>query len=89
MDDEMDERTRREVASGHPVVVVHFDKDHSIIREERYNMENVHLDTWRLEQLARAFYPDIVAFFETPEGQREFEKWQAEQEKKHSQQGKK
>ena len=28
-----------------------------------------------LEALARAFYPDIIAFFDSEEGQREYEEW--------------
>lgn len=28
-----------------------------------------------LEILARAFLPDIIAFFETEEGRKEFEEW--------------
>ena len=28
-----------------------------------------------LESFARAIYPDIIAFFESEEGQREYEEW--------------
>lgn len=28
-----------------------------------------------LESLARAFYPDIIALFDSEEGQREYEEW--------------
>lgn len=28
-----------------------------------------------LEKLARCFLPDIIAFFETEEGRREYEEW--------------
>lgn len=28
-----------------------------------------------LESFARALYPDIIAFFESEEGQREYEEW--------------
>lgn len=28
-----------------------------------------------LESYARAIYPDIIAFFESEEGQREYEEW--------------
>ena len=34
-----------------------------------------------LEALARCFLPDIQAFFESEEGQREFAEWKAQQEK--------
>ena len=33
-----------------------------------------------LEALARCFLPDIQAFFESEEGQREFAEWKAQQE---------
>ena len=35
-----------------------------------------------IESLARNFLPQIVAFYETEEGQKEFEEWKKEQEKK-------
>ena len=33
-----------------------------------------------LETVARCILPDIIAFYETEEGQREFEEWKAQQE---------
>ena len=35
-----------------------------------------------LEAIARCLLPDIIAFYETEEGIREFEEWKKEQEKK-------
>ena len=35
-----------------------------------------------IKEIARCLVPDIIAFFETEEAQREFEEWKAEQEKK-------
>ena len=35
-----------------------------------------------IETVARCLWPDIQAFFESEEGQREFAEWKAEQEKK-------
>ncbi len=32
-----------------------------------------------VEAIVRAFYPAIVAFFETAEGKREFEEWKSKQ----------
>lgn len=32
-----------------------------------------------IEKFARCVYPDIVAFYQSEEGQREFAEWQAEQ----------
>ena len=34
-----------------------------------------------LEALARTFLPDIIAFYETEEGRREFREWKQEQER--------
>ena len=33
-----------------------------------------------LESIVRAFFPTVVAFFETEEGNREFEEWKAKKE---------
>jgi len=38
-----------------------------------------------LESLARCFLPDIIAFYETEEGQEYFAQWKAEREKKKAQ----
>ena len=32
-----------------------------------------------IESLARCFWPDILAYYESEEGQREFAEWQAKQ----------
>ncbi len=34
-----------------------------------------------VEALVRTFLPDIIAFFESKEGRREFEEWEREQER--------
>ena len=38
-----------------------------------------------IEKFARCVYPDIVAFYQSEEGQREFAEWQAEQAAKKAQ----
>ena len=38
-----------------------------------------------LESFARAILPDIIAFYETEEGQEYFAQWKAEREKKKAQ----
>jgi hypothetical protein len=40
-------------------------------------INNSILPDHEIERIARCFYPDIVAFFESEEGQREFEEWRA------------
>ena len=37
-----------------------------------------------IKEIARCLVPDIIAFFETKEARREFEKWKIEQEKKNT-----
>ena len=34
---------------------------------------------YKIEAIARCFLPDILAYYESEEGQREFAKWQQEQ----------
>lgn len=41
-----------------------------------------------LEALVRTFLPDIIAFYETEEGRREFREWKQEQERLKQQSGK-
>lgn len=36
---------------------------------------------YELEALARAFLPDIIAFYESEEGQRKFREWKQEEER--------
>ena len=36
---------------------------------------------YELESLARTFLPDIIAFYESEEGQRRFSEWKQEQER--------
>lgn len=36
-----------------------------------------YLPKYEIEAIVRAFYPAIAAFFETEEGNREFEEWKA------------
>ena len=36
-----------------------------------------------LEIIARCFLPDIIAFFETEEGNREYEEWKRQREKEN------
>ena len=35
---------------------------------------------YELEKLANCFLPDIIAFFETEEGRREYEEWKQQRE---------
>lgn len=39
-----------------------------------------------IDTVARCLWPDIVAFFESEEGQKEFEAWKRQQDKEHMEQ---
>ncbi len=47
-------------------------------------INNTSIPEHAIEKFARCVFPDIQAFFETEEGQREFAEWQAEQAKKRA-----
>ena len=44
-----------------------------------HNLENIYLDPYGVEAIARTILPDIQAYYQTEEGNAAFEKWQAEQ----------
>ena len=69
----------REKMSKIPYMILQFDKDGNTVHEESHNMENIYLDPYAIEGIARSILPDIQAYFQTEEGQAEFEKWQTEQ----------
>lgn len=70
------------IADGVPMTIAHFDKDGVVTHTESYNLENVHLDHYGAEAIARAILPDIIAYYEDPANVAEFERWQAEQRAK-------
>jgi len=39
----------------------------------------LHIPQQEIDALARCLLPDIIKFFESPEGQKEFEEWKAQQ----------
>lgn len=39
-----------------------------------------YLPKYEIEAIVRAFFPAVAAFFETEEGNREFEEWKAKKE---------
>ncbi len=49
-------------------------------RKKLINKTNIPQHT--IESIARCIFPDILAFYESEEGQREFAEWKAEQEKR-------
>ena len=62
-----------------PYTVLQFNEDGKVVNEVSHNLENIYLDPYGVEAIARTILPDIQAYFQTEEGQAEFEKWQTEQ----------
>ena len=44
-------------------------------------VNNTNIPQHEIEKIARCLLPDIYAYYESEEGQREFSAWQAQQEK--------
>ena len=49
-------------------------------------INNTSFPDYAIESFARAVWPDLLAFFESEEGQREFAAWKENQEKKKTDQ---
>lgn len=62
-----------------PYTVLQFNEDSRVVNEVSHNLENIYLDPYRVEAIARTILPDIQAYYQTEEGNAAFEKWQAEQ----------
>lgn len=45
-------------------------------------VNNTNIPEYAIETIARILLPDIQAFFESEEGQKEFEAWQSQQKTK-------
>ena len=43
-------------------------------------INDTNIPQYEIEKLARCFLPDILAFYESEEGQREFATWKAQRE---------
>ena len=50
------------------------------MRRRKKIINNTDFPLHALETVARCILPDIIASYETEEGQREFEEWKAQQE---------
>ena len=44
-------------------------------------VNKTHYPDWAIERFTRYIFDDVLAFFATEEGQREYEQWEAEQQK--------
>lgn len=47
-------------------------------------INNTNIPQHKIETIARCILPDILSFYESEEGQREFAKWKAQQEAEQS-----
>ena len=46
-------------------------------------INNTDIPQHQIEAIARCIMPDILAFYESEEGQREFAEWKAQQDAEH------
>ena len=53
-----------------------------MIEQKQLHKPKVRLSQYELDALARAMLPAIVKFFQTPEGQAEFDEWKKARDKK-------
>ena len=44
-------------------------------------VNKTHYPDWAIERFTRCIYDDVITFFTTEEGQREYEAWEAEQQR--------
>ena len=50
------------------------------IFQDKSGQLDIKIPKHELEAIARCFLPDIIAFFESEEGRKEFEEWKRQQE---------
>lgn len=46
-------------------------------------INNTDIPQHQIEAIARCLMPDILAFYESEEGQREFSEWKAQRDREH------
>lgn len=51
-------------------------------------INNTNIPQHKIETIARCILPDILTFYESEEGQREFAEWKAQRKTEQSQKGK-
>ena len=51
-------------------------------------INNTNIPQHKIEAIARCIMPDILSFYESEEGQREFAEWKAQREAEQAQKGK-
>lgn len=76
----MEEKFRAEIENGVPMTIIHIDDQWNTVSEESYNLENISLSEFQLDQLARALLQPCREFYSDPKHVKEFEEWMAKQE---------
>ena len=62
----MDDRTQKAIEAGQPMVILHLDKDKKVVSEERYNLENILISQWQMDQLSRTLLETCKEFYSDP-----------------------
>ena len=57
----------------------YFRKGNDLLSRQKKFINKTNIADYAIEAAARCFYPDIVAFYQSEEGQKEFAAWKAEQ----------
>ena len=52
-------------------------------------VNNTNIPEYSIEAIARCLLPDIIAYYHSEEGQREFAEWKAQRDKEKAERGKK
>ena len=73
------ERWQKAILAGYPITIVSLKDDEK--PSVTFNKENICLDKFAMESLARCLLPQIHEYFSNEENVREFEKWKKEQNK--------
>lgn len=55
-----------------------------VISKKKIDDHSTGIPVFVVQSLARCMLPDIIAYYESEEGQEYFEKWKAEQEKNNN-----
>ena len=57
-------------------------REESFVGQKEKLINNTSIPQREIEIIARCIFPDILAFYESEEGQREFAEWKAQQAEK-------
>ncbi len=73
---DIDEKTKRDIENGVPMIISYFDENKNTTKTETYNLENVKIPDYALRDFARAILPKIEEFYSHEENVKKFEEWQ-------------